>query len=116
MLTKSRFHTLSTKKIQQILNEPYLRGNDGEGGDCHKYESELKSILWARQSKQYEKEMSTMSKVKSRYEMLLEENQELKDELRCLELELENETLRSRISKMRENRFPDLIVSDDEIL
>lgn len=113
MITKSRFHTLPTKKIQQILNEPYLRGNDGEGNDYHRYEDELKQILWARQAKQYEKEMIMSNKVKSRYEALLEENQELKDELRCLELELENETLKKRIQEMRDTRFPDIITNDD---
>ena len=110
---KSKFHTLPTTKIKQILNESYLRGNDGEGKDYGKYEDELKSILWQRQAKQYEKESKAMDKVKSRYEMLLEENQALKDELRCLDLELENETLRSRISKMREDRFPNLIVDEN---
>jgi len=110
---KSRFYNLPTKKIVQILNEPYLRGNDGEGADYGKYESELQSILWQRQSKQWEQTMKEQNKAKSRYEMLLEENQELKDELRCLDLELENETLRARITAMRENRFPDLIESDE---
>jgi hypothetical protein len=109
----SKFHKLSTKKIVQILNEPYLRGNDGEGADYGKYESELQSILWQRQSKQWEQTMKEQDKSKSRYEMLLEENQELKDELRCLDLELENETLRARITAMRENRFPNLIESDE---
>ncbi len=109
----SKFHTLPTKKIQQILNEPYLRSNDGEGADYGKYESELQSILWQRQAKQWETMMKEQNKAKSRYEMLLEENLELKDELRCLDLELENETLRARITAMRENRFPDLIASDE---
>jgi hypothetical protein len=109
----SKFHKLSTKKIVQILNEPYLRGNDGEGADYGRYEDELKSILWQRQSKQYQEVEKMASKVKSRYDMLLEENQELKDELRCLDLELENETLRARITAMRENRFPELIESDE---
>ena len=57
--------------------------------------------------------MKEQNKAKSRYEMLLEENQELKDELRCLDLELENETLRARITAMRENRFPELIENED---
>jgi hypothetical protein len=112
---KSRFYNLPTKKIVQILNEPYLRGNDGEGADYGKYESELQSILWQRQSKQYEEVDKMASKVKTRYEMLLEENQELKDELRCLDLELENDALRARISELRASRFPD-IIPNDEIL
>jgi septal ring factor EnvC (AmiA/AmiB activator) len=73
----------------------------------------LKSILWQRQSKQWGQTMKEQNKAKSRYEMLLEENQELKDELRCLDLELENETLRARITAMRENRFPELIENED---
>jgi len=113
---KSRFHTLPTKKIEQILNESYYRGNDGEGKDYHNHIDELQSILWERQNKQWENQiMKDQNKAKTRYEMLLEENQELKDELRCLDLELENETLKARIAKMREDRYPDIIRNDADL-
>ena len=52
---------IPTKKLQEILNEPYCRGQDGV--DYGPYLEELQQILWQRLTKLDEQELKELEEL-----------------------------------------------------
>jgi len=113
MITKSKFHKLPTKKIQELLDNDYGM-NDLHTKDYHNHIEELQSILWQRQTKE-SKAMMKQHEEQTNYDRLTElqkENEELKRELLIVQLELENDLLKRKINDLRSTRFPEIISED----
>lgn len=53
----SNLKYIPTKKIKEILAEPYCRGIDG--AEYEEVKEELENILWARLAKKEEEELNT---------------------------------------------------------
>lgn len=57
---------IPTKKLKEILNDPYTRGITGK--DYGPYLEELRDILWRRESKEFERESRIREKEQYFYE------------------------------------------------
>jgi len=59
---------IPTKKIEQILDDPYLRGNSGEGREYHEDKEELQAILWERQNREQEQNFKEQEQLWEAYQ------------------------------------------------